>query len=76
MKTYLIAWLILLALIPRTALPAEGAESRLQHAVLQLENPPVDKFEHPLHPAAQWFGENQFGLFIPWGISSVMARQP
>ncbi len=47
---------------------------KTQHEALGLLNKPVGRYAHTDHPDAQWFGEGNLGLFLHWGISSVIAN--
>lgn len=53
--------------------PAEEVAS--QHAIIgNVEVKPEDNFKRSEHPDAQWFPEAGLGLFIHWGISSVLGQ--
>ncbi len=53
---------------------ADEQVAAAQHGALGLLNEPVARYEHTQHPEAQWFGRGNLGLFLHWGISTIIAN--
>lgn len=64
--------LLLIAGPARTQTQTDAVKD--QHQALGLLTGPKARYTPNDHPDAQWFGQGNLGLFLHWGISSVIAN--
>jgi alpha-L-fucosidase len=63
------------ALLTSTINAAEITDANAQHAAIGIQDEPAGKpCPHTDNPGAQWFPQAGFGLFIHWGLSSVLTE--